>query len=112
MEKFVLHQTRQLAELRNEATEKIDPMHQAQSATDFAFSRQDCHEHFAGRFGVLKCAGDLSQSAAQQIFELRAKIDIVFLSELKRLHHFQWIGLKNVALVRVEMTFLRPIHWK
>ena len=39
MKKFVLHQASQFAKLRNIAAEKIDPVHQPQSAADLTFFR-------------------------------------------------------------------------
>ena len=101
MKEFVLHQASQLAKLWNIATEKIDPVHQPQGAADFAFLRQHFFENFAWRSGVTIRARDLSKRAAEQIFQLRTKIDIVVLSELKRRHHFQRISFEKVAPVGV-----------
>src|ERR1700736_1378127 len=67
MEKLVLNETRELAELRNVAAEKIHSMHQAKNAPSLAFSPQNVFEHFARGLGVLISARELPQMPGQRI---------------------------------------------
>ena len=63
----MLHQTGQLAKLRNITAKIIDPVHETERAADLAFLGQDFFENFARRFGVAIGAGDLSERAAGEI---------------------------------------------
>src|SRR5205809_8070226 len=104
MKKFMLHQTGQLAKLRNIAAKIIDPVHEAKRAAHLAFFGQHLSEDFARRFGVAVSASNLSERAAGEILQLRAKIDIVLLRELKRSHHLQRIRLEEIALISVKLA--------
>src|SRR5712671_2926896 len=52
VKKFMLHQTGQLAKLRNITAKIIDPMHETKRSAGLAFFGQHFFEHFARRFGV------------------------------------------------------------
>jgi hypothetical protein len=47
VKKFMLHQTGQLAKLRNITAKIIDPVHETERAADLAFLGQDFFENFA-----------------------------------------------------------------
>src|SRR5205823_9929199 len=57
----------------------------------------------ARRLGILICPCHLLQSAGEQVFQLRAKIEMMFLCELKRFHHFDWLGFKKILPLRVKL---------
>src|SRR5437868_15326528 len=67
VKKFMLHQTGQLAKLRNLTAAIIDPVHETQRAADVAFPGQDLFETLARRFGVAVTAGDLAERAADEV---------------------------------------------
>src|SRR5438132_5788150 len=67
MKKFMLHQTGQLAKLRNITAEIIDPVHEAKRAAHLTFFGQHLSEDFARRFGVAVSASNLSERAAGEI---------------------------------------------
>src|ERR1700730_9999998 len=104
MRKIVLHETGQRTELRNITAEEIDPMHPAKHATDVSFSRQNRFENFTRFLCILKSACDLPEMAGHQIHQLRAKIDIVFLRDLKSAHHLDGVLLKKSALIGVKLA--------
>src|ERR1700730_1250322 len=104
MKKFVLDQAGELSEFRNVSAQKIHFMHQTQRATDLPFLRTDLLENFAWRLGILIRSGHLLQVPSEQVFQLRAKIEMIFLRELKRSHHLDRLGLKKIFPVGMKLS--------
>src|ERR1700736_4612622 len=103
MKKLMLHQASKLTEFRNITSQEIDAMHHAQDAPDIAFVHQDLSKYFARRFGVAVGPRDLPEAAREQILQLRAKIDMAFLGEVKRAHHLFRVFREKIAFVGVKL---------
>ena len=89
MEKFVLHQAGEGAELGEEAAEKSEFVHGAQGAADLPLARKDGQERFAHRGLVDEAAVDHVEPAAQAQLQLGAELGVVLLGEEKDAHEPQ-----------------------
>src|ERR1043166_7650457 len=91
MEKLMLHQTCKLAEFRNVAAQKINPMHHSKNTPYSPFLRQNRLENGARPTRVLIGPGHLTEAPAQQVLQFRAQIQTAFLCKLKRSHQLLWV---------------------
>ena len=103
MEKLVLHEAGEGTELRDVAAEEIDLVHHAQHAADLAFAREHRCEDFARRFRVSERSRHETQAAADEIFELGAEIEMMFLRELEGAHQQLRLVLEDVVVLRMEL---------
>ena len=87
MKIFVLHEAGELPELREVTAEEIDLVHHAEDARHLAFAAEDACENLPWRLGITKLARDQTETAAEQIGQLGAEIELVLLRVLERLHH-------------------------
>ena len=72
-------------------------MHHSQNPAHLAFSGNNPHERFARALFVTECAGYDTEIARNEIGQLRAQIELAFLSQLECAHHcfgmFYEVGL-------------------
>src|SRR5437868_1835659 len=73
MEELVLHQARQLSELRQESSQQLDLVHHAQDPGDLSFLLQNGKQSVARLRRALKAARDELEILANETFQFRAQ---------------------------------------
>src|SRR5689334_7645985 len=106
VEKFMLHQTGELAELGNILPKKIQPMHQAQGASDFSFARENTAKDFTGFPGVAERVRNQANFSAQHVGKLGTGFELLLLRDLNRTHHFHRLLAEEILSFHVELTIV------
>src|SRR5204862_4970184 len=70
----------------------------------FAFSRNNCFKYLSWSFCIAKCSRDHTKIACYEVSQLRAKIQMPFLCELKGSHHCFWVLHKVGSTPRKELS--------
>ena len=108
MEKFMLHQAGELAELRNVTAEEIDPMHHPQGAADFALARNDPAKNLARLFRVAQKSAVINPDfAGEQIGKIRAELEVAFLRNFEHFHHLDRFLFEKIGRSGKQLAVLQ-----
>ena len=103
VQKLMLHKAGELTEFGNVSAKKIDAVHHSQDAPHSPFVGENRFENHTWPARILIRPSDMAQASAQQVFQLRAEIEVALLGKFKGVHHLLRVVAKHIATRRMQL---------